>query len=112
MRISPSPAACSNRAAVLTASPVTSVSPVPAPVTTSPVLMPMRIDNRAGAQAGVRSLDRVEELRGRADGPQRIVLVGGRHAEDGHHRVPDELLNSSAVELEDRAGIGEVSGEE
>ena len=39
-RISPAPAACSSRAATLTASPVTSVSPSPA--TTAPVLTPIR----------------------------------------------------------------------
>ncbi len=39
-RISPGPAACSSRAATLTASPVTSVSPSPA--TTAPVFTPMR----------------------------------------------------------------------
>ena len=44
------PAACSSRAATLTASPVTSVSPSP-PTTTSPVLIPMRASSPCSAMA-------------------------------------------------------------
>ncbi len=44
------PAACSSRAATLTASPVTSVSPSP-PTTTSPVLTPMRASRPCSAIA-------------------------------------------------------------
>ena len=50
MRVSPFGAACSSRAATLTASPVTSVSPSP-PTTTSPVLTPMRASSPCSAIA-------------------------------------------------------------
>ena len=50
MNTSPAPAACSSRAATLTASPVTSVSPSP-PTTTSPVLIPMRASSPCSAMA-------------------------------------------------------------
>jgi hypothetical protein len=50
MRTSPAAAACSKRAATLTASPVTSVSPSP-PTTTSPVLIPMRASSPCPAIA-------------------------------------------------------------
>ena len=41
---------------------------------------------------------------GRADGPQRVVLVHDRHAEDGHDLVSDELLHGAAVRLDRRGG--------
>ena len=50
MSTSPDGAACSRRAATLTASPVTSVSPSP-PTTTSPVLTPMRASSPCSAIA-------------------------------------------------------------
>ena len=51
-----------------------------------------------------------------ANGPLRVVPVGGRRAEDGHHRVADELLdhaserlqlgaNGLVVRIEDRANV-------
>jgi hypothetical protein len=40
---------------------------------------------------------------------QRVVLMHGRHAEDGHHRVADELLDGAAVPLDDRLGGLEVA---
>ena len=49
-RISPFGAACSRRAATLTASPVTRVSPSP-PTTTSPLLIPIRASNSCAAIA-------------------------------------------------------------
>ena len=63
---SPGAAACSKRAATLTASPVASRSAVP--VTTSPVLTPIRPRD---AELG----QRVAHLHGRPAGPQRVVLV-------------------------------------
>ena len=100
IRTSPAPAACSSRAATFTASPVASVSPVPA--TTSPVLTPMRT-SRPRVDDGIPHLDR------RTHRPQRVVLVHLRQTEDGHRRVADELLDRAAVTLEDRAQLGVVT---
>ena len=44
----------------------------------------------------------------RSDGPQRVVLVQLRHAENRHHRVADELLHRSAVPLHRPAHLVEV----
>ena len=44
--------------------------------------------------------DPVTDRERRADGPLRIVLVRGRRAEHGHHRVADELLDRAPVPLE------------
>ena len=95
------PAACSSRAAVLTASPVTSRWPrLASPAITSPLLTPMwfwsSIPQRAsevfveGGQGGLH--------RGRAaHRPERVVLVADRQPEDRHDRVADELLDGPAV---------------
>jgi ABC-2 type transport system ATP-binding protein len=40
-------------------------------------------------------------------GPQGIVLVDDRHAEDGHDLVADELLDGAAMRLDDRRGTFE-----
>ena len=39
---------------------------------------------------------------------QRVVLVHGRHAEDRHHGVPDELLHRPPVALQADASDVEV----
>jgi hypothetical protein len=44
-------------------------------------------------------------------GADRIVLVDGRNAEDGHHRVADEFLDAAAVALDDRLHPPEVADE-
>ena len=49
-------------------------------------------------------------LDGRAAGTQGIVLVHDRYAEDGHHRVADELLHRAPVTLDDRPHPLEVAG--
>jgi hypothetical protein len=54
----------------------------------------------------------VSHLRDRTDRPQRVVLVDRRHAEDGHHRVADELLDGAPVRLDDRAHPLEVAGQQ
>ena len=51
-------------------------------------------------------------LHRRPAGAQRVVLVQPRHAEDGHHRVADELLHRAAVRLDDRLHPLEVAGEQ
>ena len=45
----------------------------------------------------VPALQAPEHAAGSAHGPQRIVLVGRRHAEHGHDRVADELLDRAAL---------------
>ena len=42
---------------------------------------------------------------------ERVVLVQHRHAEHGHDRVPDELLDRAAVRLDDPLHPLEVAGE-
>ena len=70
----------------------------------SPVRTPARaLDRRAQAA------DRVDQLEGGPDGPLGVVLVGGRRAPDGHHRVADELLDRAAVALDDLARQGRSS---
>ena len=101
IRISPGGAACSSRAATLTASPVTSVSPSP-PTTTSPVLMPSRASSPCSAIA-------CAHLRRRSDGAERVVLVRDRNPEHRHDRVACELLDAAAVALEDRPQVLEVA---
>ena len=100
IRTSPGAAACSRRAAMLTASPVASRSSVP--VTTSPVLTPIR-----PCDAELRQ--RVAHLDRRSAGAQRVVLVRRRDAEHRHHRVADELLHRAAVRLDDRLHPLEVA---
>ena len=99
----PGCAACSSRAATLTASPVARRSSVP--VTTSPVLTPMRACTPELGQ-------RVAHLDRRAAGAQRVVLVHLRDAEHGHDRVADELLDRPAVRLDDPLHALEVAGEQ
>ena len=90
----------------MTASPVAIVcSAVGSPTTTSPVLIPMRISSRTPKRCSSSSFSRASaraHLVGGADRAQRVVLVDDRHAEDGHHRVADELLDGAAVPLERR----------
>ena len=103
---SPGEAACSSRAAVLTASPVTKVSRLLAsPATTSPVCTPIRnaiVDPHPAQQLLVQAHHSLLHLPCGAHGPERIVLVSDRYAEDGHHRVAHELLHRPPVPL-DRA---------
>ena len=87
----------------MTASPVASRSSVP--VTTSPVLTPIR-PSKPELRQRVTHLDR------RPHRAQCVVLVHHRHAEDGHHGVADELLDGAAVALDDRLHPLEVAGEQ
>ncbi len=101
-------------AAVLTASPVTSVVPVSgSPATTSPVLTPVRKrigDPALGLELGVERRQRVADLPGGPHGAQGIVLVDHRDPEHRHHGVADELLDGPAVALDHAAHHGEVAG--
>ena len=57
----------------------------------------------------VEVLERGAHVGGGADGAQRVVLVELRDAEDGHHRVADELLDRAAVAFERRTHRVEVA---
>ena len=101
------------RDAVLTRSPATMPWPwAPTVTAASPVRTPAR-RRRLGDAELVRSAgdgrDQIER------GPDRslgVVLVRGRRAPDGHHRVADELLHRAAVPLDEpRAGV-EVARQE
>ena len=98
-RLARATAACSSRPATLTASPVASVPAVP--------------HNLAGIDAdaawSTQLGERVAHLRRRPHGSQRVVLVHQGNAEDGHHRVADELLHRSPVRLHDRFHTLEVA---
>ncbi len=48
----------------------------------------------------VQLRDRLADRERGADGALRVVLVRDRSAEDGHHRVADELLDGAAEALE------------
>ena len=63
-------------------------------------------------EGGVEPRDRVDQLERSPNGPLGVVLVRNGSAPDGHHRVADELLDSAAVALDDRAGGVEVAGQE
>ena len=73
------------------------------PATIPWFVAPMRDGRLAGQDAGSRldpgaeRADGVDELERGPDGALGIVLVCGRGAPDGHHRVADELLDRAAV---------------
>jgi hypothetical protein len=73
-------------------------------------------DDLAGADADAAADadlgQRLSHLHGRANGAKRVVLVHLRNAEDGHHRVADELLHCAAVPLDDRLHLAEVAAEQ
>ena len=102
------------RAARLTVDPTATKAPSPRPsvlTTTSPVSMPTRIRrvrSYDAASLGVEPGQVVEHGEGGADGTLGVVLVGAAQPEDGHHRVADELLDLTAVLLDDAAPPGEV----
>ena len=77
----------------MTASPVAKRSAVP--VTTSPLLTPIRACNPSSGTARLISLRRAQRA-------QRIVLMHNRNPEDRHHRITDELVDDAAVRLHDR----------
>ena len=55
---------------------------------------------------------RLSHLRCGATGTQRVVLVHGRHTENGHDGVADELLHTAPVQIDDRAHALEVAAEQ
>ena len=112
-RISPGWADCSSRAATLTASPVTNDSPADRVAGHDLAGVDARAQPDAHAVVAehvpLMASSAVLQLAGGADRAQGIVLVDGRHAEDGHDRVADELLDRAAVSLDDLASGGEVA---
>ena len=60
----------------------------------------------------VQRLQALPHLQRGADGAQGVVLVQLRDAEDGHHRIADELLDHAAVTLDDDLHLVEVPGDE
>jgi hypothetical protein len=76
-----------------------------------------RIDARAELQGdavvalelAVQGLQLRVQLCRRAKRAQRVVLVQGRHAEDGHDGVADELLDRASVVLDCAPGALEVA---
>ena len=88
-RISPGRAACWSRAARFTASPVANVESASS-TTSSPASIPIRASSS-------EPVDGVAHREGCAGRPLRVVLVGLRHAERGHHGVAGELLDDAAV---------------
>ena len=84
------------------------------PVTTSPVLTPIRSDERGAVVPGqllVESRDLFPDAGCRAHRPEGVVLVHDRDAEDGQHGVADELLHRPAVALDHRLRRFEVASE-
>jgi hypothetical protein len=63
----------------------------------------------AGLQLIVQAAEADAQLVGGSHGPQCVVLVHRRHAEDGHHRVADELLDRAAVTVDYRLRRLEVA---
>ena len=59
-------------------------------------------------EALVQAHERLSHLDRSPDGAQRVVLVQLGQAENGHHRVADELREHSAVPLDDRLDALEV----
>src|SRR6266446_5991194 len=93
MRICPGLALDSSRAARFTLSPITVYSirsAVPTvPATASPALTPIPLL--------VEPDDPRPHGEGRLDGPRRMIRMGDRRPEDGHHGVPHELVERAVV---------------
>ena len=102
-------AADCRRAATLTASPVTKPSPeagsTPSRTKASPVLTPTRTSTCCPPMPGRASTS--STIRRPALTPLGVVLMQDRHAEDGDHGIPDELLDDTAVGF-DRLARGQV----
>ena len=70
------------------------------------------VDADAELELGLLVEDPVTDCERGADGALRVVLVRHRRAEDGHHRVADELLHRAAEALELVAQPGVVGTEQ
>ena len=56
-------------------------------------------------ELGIQADQGLAEVGRRPRGAERVVLVHLRHAEDGHRRVADELLDRAAVAFDRSATI-------
>src|SRR5215472_13201764 len=65
-------------------------------------------DPPARPELFVEVAERIAHLGCRPDRAQSVVLMQLGHTEDGHYRVPDELLNQAAVPADDPAHLIEV----
>ena len=100
------------REAVLTTSPVTNPSPSARPGADGDDRL-ARVDPDAHLERERRVLrvqlgHRLQDAKAGPDGALRVVLVRDRRAEDGHHRVADELLHGAPVALDLLAEAREV----
>ena len=69
-------------------------------------------DAPAGLEVAIENGERVAHLDRRPHRAQRVVLVHGRHAEHGHDRVADVLLDDPAMPSDDGAHLAEVAPEQ
>ena len=69
-------------------------------------------DAGADLQGGIELGNGRDEVERCANGPLGVVLLRDRRSPDRHHRVADELLDRSAVALDERPRLLEVAGEE
>ena len=81
------------------------------PTITSPVLTPVRVAIRTpySREVVVHAGESLTHLERRSHCPNRIVFVHCGHAEHGHDRVADELLDRAAVPFERRLHRVEVT---
>src|SRR5690349_8770897 len=91
------------REAVLTRSPATIPSPSAPIVTAASRPQIGRSDLVAERRHGRDQIER------RTNGSLRVVLGRGRRAPDRHHRIADELLDRTAVDLDQAAAGLEVA---
>ena len=54
--------------------------------------------------------DRPDQVESGADGPFGVILAGDRRAPEGHHRIADELLDPTAIAVDDVPDCLEVAG--
>ena len=71
-----------------------------------------RQDTGASLDAWSEAVDRVDEVERRPNSALGVVLVCRRRSPDGHHGVPDELLDAAAVPGDHIAGQIEVARQE
>src|SRR5581483_5699287 len=71
----------------------------------------LETDPPAGLETVVDPDQRLLHVPGRAYGAERVVLVQAWEAEDGHHRVADELLDRASMAFEDGLHLLEVDGQ-
>ena len=66
-------------------------------------------DAPAGLELVVQALERRPHSLRRGHRTQRVVLANDREPEDGHHRIPDVLLDDAAMILQHASHLDEVA---